>query len=122
MISKTTAEHAGEPDKEGKFKVLSTMKVLQPKEVCTFSYFLIGGVNNLKECRNLINYLKTKFARFLVLQAVSSINLTKDKFCFVPQQDFSKEWTDNALYKKYSLTKEEISFIESMIRPYGGDN
>lgn len=122
MISKTTAEHAGEPDKEGKFKVLSTMKALQPKEVCTFSYFLIGGVNNLEECENLIGYLKTKFARFLILQAVSSINLTKDKFCFIPQQDFTKEWTDDRLYKKYDFTKEEISFVESMIRSYGGES
>jgi site-specific DNA-methyltransferase (adenine-specific) len=26
-------------------------------------------------------------------------------------------WTDEKLYKKYDLTAEEISFIESMIRP-----
>lgn len=125
MISKTTAEHAGEPDKDGKFKVLSTMKSLSPKEVCTFSYFVITGVNNKTECENLICYLKSKFARFLLLQAVSSINLTKDKFCFVPLQDFSKPWTDEELYKKYNLTQEEIDFIDSMIRPMelgGTDN
>jgi len=29
----------------------------------------------------------------------------------------SIEWTDDALYKRYGLTKEEINFIESMIRP-----
>ena len=32
-------------------------------------------------------------------------------------QDFSKPWTEEELYKKYKLTKEEIEFIESMIRP-----
>ena len=32
-------------------------------------------------------------------------------------QDFSKPWTDAELYKKYKLTKEEIDFIESMIKP-----
>jgi site-specific DNA-methyltransferase (adenine-specific) len=32
-------------------------------------------------------------------------------------QDFTEEWTDEKLYKKYGFTKEEISFIESMIRP-----
>ena len=65
-----------------------------------------------------------KFARFLLLQAVSSINLSKDKFCFVPMQDFTKPWTDEELYKKYNLTEEEIAFIESMIKPMdlGGDN
>ena len=32
-------------------------------------------------------------------------------------QDFSHPWTDEMLYKKYSLTEDEIAFIESMIRP-----
>ncbi len=36
---------------------------------------------------------------------------------FVPVQDFSETWTDEKLYAKYGLTEEEISFIESMIRP-----
>ena len=56
-------------------------------------------------------------ARFLLLQSISSINISKDKFQFVPLQDFSKPWTDEELYKKYGLTDEEIQFIESMIRP-----
>ena len=32
-------------------------------------------------------------------------------------QDFSHPWTDEMLYKKYGLDKDEIAFIESMIRP-----
>ena len=42
----------------------------------------------------------------------------------VPQQDFSKSWTDEELYEKYGLTDDEIAFIESMIKPMelGGDD
>lgn len=37
------AEHAGEPGKDGMFRVLTTtMRVLLPNEVCTHSYFVIG--------------------------------------------------------------------------------
>lgn len=38
-------------------------------------------------------------------------------------QDFSKSWTDEELYTKYGLADDEISFIESMIKPMdlGGD-
>jgi site-specific DNA-methyltransferase (adenine-specific) len=36
---------------------------------------------------------------------------------FVPLQDFSHPWTDEMLYEKYGLDKDEIAFIESMIRP-----
>lgn len=47
---------------------------------------------------------------------MTSINLSKDKFQFIPQQDFSEEWTDEKLYRKYSLNEEEIDFIENMIK------
>lgn len=123
MISKVTSEHAGEPSKEGNFKVISKMQILNPDEVCTFSYFLVGNFDTKNQASNCIKYLSTKFVRFLLLQAISSINISKDKFRFVPLQDFSKPWTDEELYKKYNLTHEEIDFIESMIKPMdlGGD-
>jgi site-specific DNA-methyltransferase (adenine-specific) len=52
-----------------------------------------------------------------MMQAISSINLSRDKFYFVPIQDFTEEWNDQKLYKKYSLTESEIAFIEKMIKP-----
>ena len=116
-ISKVTAEHANEPDKQGFFKVITRMVLLKPREVCTFSYFLIGCEETETRAKNIIKYLSTRFARFLLLQAVSSINLSKDKFLFVPLQDFSRPWTDEELYAKYGLTDEEIAFIESMVKP-----
>jgi site-specific DNA-methyltransferase (adenine-specific) len=46
-----------------------------------------------------------------------SQNVTQKVFSFVPIQDFSEEWTDEKLYKKYGLTESEVSFIEMAIRP-----
>ena len=117
MVSRTSCEHAGEPDKTGMYKVLSTVKILKPGEVCTDSYIIGHPTSSYGEIYNFEKYLKTKFVRFLIMQALSGINLTKDRYCFVPTQDFTKEWTDNKLYEKYSLTGEEIEFIESMIKP-----
>ena len=117
MISKVTSEHAGEPDKSGMFTVISTTRVLSPNEVCTDSYLVAFVSDTENEAINFAKYLCSKFFRFLLLQAVSSINLSKDKFQFIPIQDFSQEWNDELLYKKYSLSKEEIDFIESMIKP-----
>ena len=57
------------------------------------------------------------FARFLVAQIATTQHISKYSFTFVPMQDFSKPWTDAELYKKYKLTKDEIAFIESMIKP-----
>lgn len=117
MVSKVTCEHAGEPDRNGQVKILSSLKVIEPGELCTDSYLIMGFFQNKSLAINLCKYLQSKFARFLLLQAVTSINLSKDKFQFVPLQDFSESWTDEKLYKKYNLTKDEIAFIESMIRP-----
>ena len=61
--------------------------------------------------------MKTKFLRFLLSIFMYSHGITKDTYAYVPIQDMDIEWTDTKLYKKYGLTKDEIAFIESMIRP-----
>jgi hypothetical protein len=117
IFSKATCEHAGTPDKTGRYRVFSTMKILKPLEVCSQSY-LIGGVFDTKEeTENYLTYLKTRFVRFLILQLISTQDISADKFRFVPIQDFSKPWTDIELYKKYNLSDDEIAYIESMIKP-----
>ena len=122
MISRVTSEHANEPDKNGQLRIISTLVVLEPEAICTDSYILIGKFSNQECAENLRIYLQGKFARFLLLQAVSSINLTKEKFQFVPIQDWTKTWTDTELYAKYGLNKEEIDYIEAVIKPMGADN
>jgi site-specific DNA-methyltransferase (adenine-specific) len=118
LVSQTGAEHAAEPSKDGKFRVLtSSLKVIGARDICTHSYLVVGALDNETEAISLCSYLKTKFARFLLLQAMTSIHISKNTFQFVPTQDFSKPWTDEELYKKYDLTNDEIAFIDSMIRP-----
>ena len=71
-----------------------------------------------------MNYIKTTFARFLVSQTLSAINLSKDKFGFIPVLDFKKPVSEEELYEKYALTAENIEFINSLIHDFdmnGGD-
>ena len=128
MMSKMSAEHAGEPDKNGKFSIFTkSMKVLLPNEVCTHSYFLIGAYSNLKETENTLNYLKTKFVRFVIMTTLSAVNLSKLVFGNVPIQNFTSgsdiDWSksipeiDEQLYTKYNLSEDEIAFIEEKIKP-----
>ena len=94
-----------------------------PGTVCNESYLVIGEFKDENECNNVMSYIATKFFRFLVLLKKNSQNAAKGVYQFVPQQDFSKSWTDEELYKMYDLSDEEIEFIESMIKPMemGGD-
>ena len=105
------------PSSDGKYQVVSTIKILKPQEICTETYLILDYFNNIKNAKNLVEYVKAKFFRFLLLQSLTSINISREKFCFVPLQDFSKPWTDEELYKKYNLSQEEVDFIESMIKP-----
>ena len=125
MISRVTSEHAGEPDKSGMYKVIAKMALLSPGEVCTDSYIIASPTDSKDIAINFISYMNTKFVRFLILQTLSAINLTRECYQFVPMVDFTKRWTDEELYKKYDLSDEEISFIEAMIKPMnsiGGDD
>ncbi len=117
MFSKLSCEHAGNPDKNGMYRVLSRMELLKPNQICTQSYLVACPSFNEKEAENTFNYLRTKFVRFLILQTLVGMNISINNFIFVPWIDFSKSWTDEELYAKYGLTQDEIDFIESMIRP-----
>lgn len=89
----------------------------EPGSVCSETYLVIGPFENEKIAKNVVSYISTKFFRFFVLLIKNTQHATKQVYSLVPMQDFSKPWTDEELYKKYDLTKEEIDFIESMIRP-----
>ena len=117
MTSKLLAEHAGEPDKSGRYRVLSRTEIIEPSTACTESYLILAAFDSREETLNCYKYCCSRFFRFLLLQFMSSINMTKEVFRFVPLQDFTRPWTDVDLYAKYGLTDEEIQFIESMIKP-----
>lgn len=105
------------PSSDGRYQVISSLQTLFPNEVCTETYLVLNVFNNEEYANNMKSYVCTKTFRFLLLQALTSIHITKDSFLFVPEQDFSKPWTDEELYQKYGLNDEEIEFIESMIKP-----
>lgn len=89
-----------------------------PQEICTETFLCVGAELNLtkQSATNLSNYLRTKFARFLLSLAKISQHGTGKTYRFVPLQDFNEEWTDKKLYSKYSLTQHEIDYIESSIK------
>lgn len=117
LLSKASYDHGGQPDKDGKRRIFSKVEVIGPSTICSETYLIVGAFDLEEFARNLRNYLSLKFTRFLVSTVLLTQNISKDKFKFVPIQDFSESWTDEKLYKKYGLTQEEIDFIESMIRP-----
>ncbi len=100
----------------------------EPNTICTESYIIVGvdlGLNKLS-ATNLCKYFRTKFVRFQHSICKAGQDATSKTYKFVPLQNFtsksdidwkqSVEEIDKQLYKKYKLTKEEVKFIESMIK------
>lgn len=117
ITSYLTHDHAGRADKDGKRRIFSTVEILPPQTVCTETYIVIDNFDTKREANNLLEYLKTKFVRFLVAQVTTTQHISKANFTLVPVLDFSILWTDARLYAKYGLTDDEISFIENTIKP-----
>lgn len=98
-------------------QVINKPFVGKPNSLCSETYVLIGPFENEQMANNVVSYINTRFFRFMVLYKKNTQHATQGVYQFVPLQDFSHPWTDEMLYKKYNLDKDEIAFIESMIRP-----
>ena len=127
FMGKVLSGHIGETDEKGQVKVIASIFIGSAYEVCTDSYLVIGPFRIKKEAVNAERYFKTKFLRFLLLQSLVSMNISRNNFRFVPLQDFTSksdiDWSrsigeiDAQLYEKYGLERDEIDFIERMIKP-----
>ncbi len=98
-------------------QIIAEPILAEKNSVCTETYLIVDFVNSEEEGNNLISYMKTRFFRFMMALIKNTQNISKGVFAFVPVQDLAQEWNDQKLYAKYKLTKEEIQFIESIIKP-----
>ncbi|HAK2181482.1 Eco57I restriction-modification methylase domain-containing protein [Staphylococcus epidermidis] len=99
----------------------------EPGTICTESYLVIGGNENLdkESCLNISKFLKTKFARYMHSLAKAGQDATAKTYKYVPLQNFKNNsdinWEleiseiDNLLFTKYELTKQEIEHIMKKI-------
>ena len=127
IMSKASAEHAGQTDANGRKRIVSRLEVLPPYTICTESYLLLDIFDNEEEAQNLKKYIRTCFTRFLLASILITQNIVRDKFKFVPIQNYKNnsdiDWNqsipdiDRQLYTKYNLSDDEIAFIEKMIKP-----
>ena len=107
-------------------KVLSDPILALNPSVCSQTY-VYAAFNSADEATAFEKYIRTRFLRILVSAAKVTQDALSKVYRFVPIQDFtansdinwskSIEEIDAQLYTKYNLSKDEIAFIESMIKP-----
>lgn len=93
--------------------------IARPVEVCSETYLVAGRFDSEKKAERYASYLRTRFVRFLVSLRKATQHATKDVYAFVPDIPLNRQWTDEALYERYGLTKDEIAFVESIVHAMG---
>ena len=95
-------------------KIIGNPEFGNINQICTETFLVMGPFDNKDEADNLMEYLKTKFCRFMI-GIRKNKNMTQDTYSFVPLLDFSRSWSDTELYSYFNLCQEEIDYIEKMI-------
>ena len=90
-----------------------------PGTACTETYLVIDRFKSRAKAERCAAYLRTRFVRFLVSLRKYTQHLYNERFQFVPDLPMDQLWTDEMLYGRYGITKDEIAFINTMIRPMG---
>ncbi|MGM9718741.1 MAG: Eco57I restriction-modification methylase domain-containing protein [Prevotella sp.] len=96
-------------------------------EICTETFLVIGPFATKDEQQNCLHYINTMFFKTLLYYGRGTMQVSQDVFRFIPLQDFTSnsdiDWSrsigeiDAQLYEKYGLERDEIDFIERMIKP-----
>ena len=107
-------------------EVLSTPLIGEPLIGATETFLSIGAFDSYYDAESCLKYIKGKFARVLLGILKITQDNTKEKWSYVPLQDFSStsdiDWSksvheiDLQLYQKYGLSEEEIEFIETHVK------
>jgi len=102
-------------------KFLSKPIVAEPGTACTETYVVAGHFDSKSQALRFAEYLRTRFVRFLVSLRKPSQDAARGVYAFVPDLPLTDAWTDAKLYKRYGLSKEEVSFIESQVAAHDSE-
>jgi site-specific DNA-methyltransferase (adenine-specific) len=103
-------------------QILGKEIVAAPSSACTQSYLVVGPFQSGRAANSFAGYYRTRLFRFLVSLRKITQHALRSTYTWVPLQSWDRAWTDEILYKRYGITKDEIAFIDSMIRPMGEED
>lgn len=117
---------AGQIGKPIPARITGESIVLGPDVITTESFITIGVFDSQSEAENARKYVRTRFARTMLGVLKVTQELGPQKWAYVPIQNFTSnsdvDWSksyseiDQQLYAKYSLSPDEISFIEAYVK------
>lgn len=97
-------------------QIMAEPIVAAPGSACTETYLILGLFDSEKEAKNFSTFVRTRLFRFLVALRKNTQNMSKSVFAFVPIFSLKAQLSDEVLYSHYGITKDEVKFIESIVR------
>lgn len=98
-------------------KIISTPFIGEPGSISSWTYMYIGPFDSKTVAESVLSYLSCRLTRLLILLHKPSQDTTRKVYTFVPMQKWNRKWMDEDLYAKYGISKNEIAFIEKVVRP-----
>lgn len=108
----------GGENKEYPRNITAPALIAPPQSACTMTYLVIACFKDEYAAQNCVDYLSTKFVRFLINLRKNTQHITKDRFHYVPAVDFYITWSDEKLYEFFGITNDESKFIDELIKPF----
>ena len=93
----------------------------KPYELSTETFLLVGPFETESEMKNCLEYMQTRFFKALLYFNRIQKNASSRTFELIPVLNFNRTWTDEELFKKYSLSNSEVDFINSLFDKKGTD-
>jgi site-specific DNA-methyltransferase (adenine-specific) len=90
--------------------------IIPGNSAVTQTYMVAGVFDDKDSAENYVEYLKTKFVRFLIRQRKISQHNRPDTFAFVPELPMNVRWTDEILYKEFGISIDEQEYISSIVK------
>lgn len=116
ITGRVNPDRGGVNRKQSELNVINKPRIINPGQITSMTYLVIGSFKQPDEAYNLLIYMKTKLFRFLLNIGLASISVTRKAYRFVPVQNFKEKLTDKELYSKYKLNSYEVSYIEKTIK------
>jgi hypothetical protein len=103
-------------------RIISTPFLGEPGTISSETYLCIGPFDSKRTAESVLSYLRCRLTRLLILLHKPSQHVTRKVYSLVPTQKWNKLWSDEDLYAKYAITRDEIEFIEKVVRPLNVNN
>ncbi len=114
---KVITAKAGSNDKNDSLKRdvgTGNIFILKPGQICTETYLLLHVFGSFEESLNFKKFMHSELAQFMISMKKSTQDVVT-ALDWLPELDWSIEWTNQKLYDHFKLNEQEILLVKDVV-------